>query len=97
MGWICYFEIILADTWLDYYSSNYVKNLVYAPDSCEEFCAVAYIHIHDAVCWESSSISEEHVSFACFMLVSCLAYSSTLKMGAAYSSETVDIQQTTWH
>jgi hypothetical protein len=30
------------------------------------------------------------------MLVSCLAYYSALKMGAACSFETVDIQQTTW-
>jgi hypothetical protein len=27
---------------------------------------------------------------ACFTLVSCLAYSSTLKMEATYSSETID-------
>jgi hypothetical protein len=33
----------------------------------------------------------------CFMLVSCLAYSSTLKMAAKRSSETsVDFQQTAW-
>jgi hypothetical protein len=31
-----------------------------------------------------------------FMLVDCLAYSSTLKMGATYSSETsIDFQRTT--
>jgi hypothetical protein len=37
-------------------------------------------------------------SFAtCFMLVFCLAFSSTLKMEETYSSETlVDCQQTTW-
>jgi hypothetical protein len=34
----------------------------------------------------------------CFMLVSCLVYSSTLKMDVTCSSETTaDIQQTTWH
>jgi hypothetical protein len=33
-----------------------------------------------------------------FVLVSCLAYSSTLKMGATYSSEmSVNFQWTTWH
>jgi hypothetical protein len=35
---------------------------------------------------------------ACFMLVFCLAYSSTLKMKATYSSKSsFDFQQTTWH
>jgi hypothetical protein len=35
---------------------------------------------------------------ACFMLVTCLAFSSTLKMQAIYSSETIaDLQRTTWH
>jgi hypothetical protein len=35
---------------------------------------------------------------ACFMLVSCLAYSMTLKMEATCSSETlVDFQMTMWH
>jgi hypothetical protein len=34
----------------------------------------------------------------CFMLVSCLAYSSTLKMEATCSSEmSVDFQRTIWH
>jgi hypothetical protein len=34
----------------------------------------------------------------CFMLVSCLAYSSTLKMVAACSSETsVDFQRIAWY
>jgi hypothetical protein len=41
---------------------------------------------------------EEYAKLAaCFMLVSCLAYSSTLKMEVICSSETlVDFQQTTW-
>jgi hypothetical protein len=35
---------------------------------------------------------------ACFMLVSCLAYSLNLKMEAACSSEaSVNCQWTTWH
>jgi hypothetical protein len=39
---------------------------------------------------------EEHVA-SIFMLVSCLAYSSTLKMEATCSSEmSADIQWTTW-
>jgi hypothetical protein len=34
----------------------------------------------------------------CFMLISCLAYFSTLKMEITSSSETsVDFQRTTWH
>jgi hypothetical protein len=34
---------------------------------------------------------------ACFMLVSCLAYSSTLKMKAIFSSKmSIDFQWTTW-
>jgi hypothetical protein len=34
----------------------------------------------------------------CFILVSCLAYSSTLKMEATYPSETlIDSQRITWH
>jgi hypothetical protein len=34
---------------------------------------------------------------ACFKIVSCLAFSSTLKMPATCSSETVEFQRTTWH
>jgi hypothetical protein len=35
---------------------------------------------------------------ACFMLVSCLAYFSTLKMKATSSTKTlVDFEETTWH
>jgi hypothetical protein len=34
----------------------------------------------------------------CFMLVSCMAYSSTLQKGAAFSSEmSVDFHRTTWY
>jgi hypothetical protein len=48
---------------------------------------------------EPSNICCDLGGFAtCFMLVSCLAYSVTLKMEATCSSKTlVDFQRTTWH
>jgi hypothetical protein len=50
-----------------------------------------------AVCWKSTDISEEQAELAtCFMLVFCLAYSSTLKTETTCSSETsVHFQRTT--
>jgi hypothetical protein len=34
---------------------------------------------------------------ACLILISCLAYSSTLKVEKCYSGTSIDFQQTTWH
>jgi hypothetical protein len=63
---------------------------------------VLYCRIyHHIARWNSTDISEELVTeappAACFILVSCLPYSSTLKMEATCSSKTsLDFQQATW-
>jgi hypothetical protein len=54
--------------------------------------------------WKSADVLKEHVASIfvallanCFVMVSFLAYTSTLRMEATYSSETlVGFQQTTW-
>jgi hypothetical protein len=54
----------------------------------DELHLAGYIAMHSAECLPPLA--------TCFMLVSCLAYSLTLKMEAAYSSEnSVDFQRTT--
>jgi hypothetical protein len=46
---------------------------------------------------EENFVRFEALLATCFTLVSCLAYSSTLKMAATCSSETsVDFQRITW-
>jgi hypothetical protein len=54
--------------------------------------------------WENRILEDVHVNqffiahFACFLLVTCFAYISTLKMEAVWASETsVNFDQATWH
>jgi hypothetical protein len=74
--------------------------------SCELLKSSVFWDIMPCSLLKVNYILEENVTFifricllaACFMLIACLAYSSTLKMEATCSSKTlVDSQWTTWH
>jgi hypothetical protein len=74
---------------------------IFRPSLCKTSSDQFYLLGYDAVyvkSVESQPTYRRDMSATCFILVSFLAYYSTMNMEAKYFSETlVDFQRTTWH